>query len=137
MKCAHFPGIIMAACLGLQSIGSIARDEMPPLRDKTLVAWVSLTQLTQRAGSALTLDDGQSHFDGIVFGELAPRKWMPGSDSFSRTMKEQADWPEETAEGKTFVQVAVVYQGSEVTVFCNGQKYAHYTMPNPPRTFGP
>ena len=32
------------------------------------------------AGSALTIDDGQSHFDGIVFAELAPRKWMPGSD---------------------------------------------------------
>ncbi|MCX6926816.1 MAG: GH32 C-terminal domain-containing protein, partial [Verrucomicrobia bacterium] len=107
------------------------------IRDKTLVVWVAPANLTQRAGSALTLDDGQSHFDGIVFGELAPRKWMPGSDSFSRTMKEQKDWPEETAEGGTFVQIATVYQGREVSLFRNGQPYAHYTMPNPPQSFGP
>jgi beta-fructofuranosidase len=107
------------------------------IQDKTLVVWVAPANLTQRAGSALTLDDGQSHFDGIVFGELAPGKWMPGSDSFSRTLKDQGDWPQESADAQTFVQIAIVYQGRDVTVFRDGHKYARYTMPNPPQPFGP
>lgn len=107
------------------------------LKDKTLVAWVSSASLAQRGGSALTIDDGQSHFDGIVFGEITPGKWMPGSDAYRRTLKEQGNWPAETADGGTFVQMAIVYRGSEVTVFRNGRDYAQYTMPNPPQTFGP
>ena len=107
------------------------------LQDKTLVAWVSPANLTQKGGTALTIDDGQSHFDGIVFGELAPRKWMPGSEGFSRTLKEQEPWPEETVDNKTFVQIAVVYRGNDVTVYRNGEPYAHYAMPTPPRPFGP
>lgn len=108
-----------------------------PLQDKTLVAWVALADLDQRAGSALTLDDGQSHFDGIVFGELSPRRWMPGSDSFHRTHREQSDWPEETAGHDTFIQIAVVYADRTVTVFREGQTYASYTLSRPPQTFGP
>jgi beta-fructofuranosidase len=108
-----------------------------PLQDKTLVVWAAPANLTQHGGSALTIDDGQSHFDGIVFGEIMPRKWMAGSDGFSRTMKEQGNWPEETAEGRTFIQMAIVYRGREVTLFRNGQDYAHYTMPSSPRSFGP
>jgi len=107
------------------------------LLDKTLVAWICPANLTQRGGSVLTIDDSQSHFDGIVFGELTPKKWMAGSDGFSRSLKEQADWPEETVEGGTFIQMAIVYQGREVTVYRNGQRYAQYTMPNPPHEFGP
>ena len=108
-----------------------------PLQDKTLVAWVVPANLTQQAGSALTIDDGQSHFDGIIFAELAPRKWMPGSDGHTRSWKEQGNWPEETTDAKTFVQIAIVYQGREVTMYRDGRKYAGYTMPNPPRQFGP
>ena len=106
-------------------------------QDKTLVVWAAPANLTQQAGSALTIDDGQTHFDGIIFGELAPRKWMPGSDGFNRTWKDQQDWPEETADSNTFVQVAIVYKDREVTVYRNGQRYAQYAMPNPPRSFGP
>ena len=115
----------------------VASAAAAPLQDKTLVAWVAPANLTQRAGSVLTIDDGQSHFDGIVFGELAPKKWMPGSEGFSRTLKEQGDWPEETVAGTPLLQVAIVYRGREVTVYRNGTQSAHYTMPNPPRAFGP
>ena len=107
------------------------------LRDKTLVAWVSPATLTQRGGSALTIDDVASHFDGIVFGELAPKRWMAGSDSFRRTQRDQGGWPEETADAKTVVQVAIAYKGKEVTIYRNGQRYAQYTMGSPPQEFGP
>jgi beta-fructofuranosidase len=106
-------------------------------KDKTLVAWVSPANLAQRGGTVLTIEDGQSHFDGIVFGEVTPRKWMPGSDFYHRTRKEQGNWPEETADTNSFVQVAIVYRGREVTLCRNGRAYAQYTMPNPPQEFGP
>ncbi len=106
------------------------------LKDKTLVVWVAPANLTQRAGSALTIDDGQSHFDGIIFGEITPQKWMPGSDGFRRTLREQVTWPDETTDGRTFIQMAIVYRGSEATVFRDGQEYVRYTMPNPPQAFG-
>src|SRR5688572_4976544 len=107
------------------------------LKDKTLVVWAAPANLTQRAGSALTIDDMQSHFDGIVFGELTPRKWMAGSDTFRRTQREQANWPEETTDAGTFVQMAIVYRGREVTLLRNGGEYARYTMANEPQVFGP
>ena len=120
------------------AIGLVAHGAEPALfKDKTLIVWAAPANLTQQAGSALTIDDGQLHFDGIIFGEITPRKWMPGSDGFRRTLKEQGSWPGETVDGKTFVQMAIVYRGSEVTVFRDGRDYAHYTMPNPPQTFGP
>ena len=109
----------------------------PALRDKTLVVWAAPANLTQQAGSALTIDDGESHFDGIIFGEITPKKWMPGSDGFRRTQKVQGNWPDETADPRTFVQMVLVYRGNEVTVFRDGHIYASYFMPNPPQNFGP
>ena len=67
------------------------------LVDNTLVAWVAPATLDQGGGSALTIDNGDGAFDGIVFGELEPKRWMPGSNGFSRTEKKQAQWPAETA----------------------------------------
>ena len=109
----------------------------PPLGDKTLVVWVAPANLTQRGGSALTIDDGETHFDGIIFGELTPKKWMPGSDFHRRTQTAQGGWPEETADAKTFVQIAISYKGRQVEVYRNGRSYAQYTMANPPLACGP
>ncbi len=118
-------------------VAVVAAPATNSFQDKTLVVWAAPANLTQQAGSALTIDDGQSHFDGIIFGEITPRKWMPGSDGFRRTRKDQGNWPDETADATTFVQLAIVYRGNEVNVFRNGRDYAHYTMPNPPQAFGP
>ncbi len=118
-------------------VAVVAAPATNSFQDKTLVVWAAPANLTQQAGSALTIDDGQSHFDGIIFGEITPKKWMPGSDGFRRTWKEQGNWPDETADTTTFVQLAIVYRGNEVSLFRNGRDYAHYTMPNPPQPFGP
>ena len=107
------------------------------LRDKTLVVWAAPANLEQRGGSALTLDDGQGHFDGIVFGDHTVGKWMPGSDGFRRTLKEQANWPDETADAKTFVQIAITYQDRQITIYRNGRRYAQYPMADAPQEFGP
>jgi sucrose-6-phosphate hydrolase SacC (GH32 family) len=107
-----------------------------PIVDKTLVAWVAPANLAQHGGSILTIDDRQSHFDGIVFAERAPARWMAGSDLYQRTEKRQDTWPAETAGPETLVQIAVVYHGREVAVYRNGQLYSRHSI-NAPQAFGP
>ncbi len=106
------------------------------LEDKTLVAWVAPANLTQRGGSVLTIDDQRGHFDGIVFGEIASARWMAGSDFYNRTQKDQAAFPVETADARTFVQIAMVYKGTQVTTYRNGVVYSQHAMANAPQSFG-
>ncbi len=128
----------MVAMAVLQTLWvSGACSESPAgLKDKTLVVWAAPSNLEQHGGTALTIDNGDGAFDGIVFGELEARRWMAGSNGFARTNKEQGAWPEETAGPDTFVQMAIVYRGSEIEIYRDGREYAKYTMPSPPQTFG-
>ena len=107
------------------------------LREKTLEAWVSLADLQQGGGSALTVQNGSgSNFDGIVFGERQPRKWTAGSDGFSRTRDLEA--PEETsATAGHFVHIAIAYHAdNRIAVYRNGQPYGKpYTPGTPLQTF--
>ena len=57
--------------------------------DKTLVAWVTLADKEVRAGSILTIQNG-FEFDGIIFAEKDPGKWMAGSHVFQRTQKDRS-----------------------------------------------
>ncbi len=99
------------------------------IADKTLVAWVSPANLTQRGGSVLTLEKNNGIFDAVVLGEIAPAKWMAGSNGFARTQKDQAASPTETADSQSRVQIAIAYQGTQVTLYRDGAKYADYTAP--------
>ena len=54
------------------------------IEDKTLVVWTAPANLSQQGGSALTIDNLDGNFDGIVFGEIAKTKWMAGSDLYRR-----------------------------------------------------
>jgi hypothetical protein len=101
------------------------------ITDKTMVAWVQLANLEQQAGSALTLIDEQERFDAIVFAERAPRKWMAGSDVFRRTPSDQSAYPAETADAKTLVQMAVVYDREAIRIYRNGTPYASYQIDQP------
>jgi len=96
----------------------------PDIRDKTLVAWVTPANLAQRGGSVLTIEKSSAVFDAIVLGEIAPAKWMAGSDGFQRTKREQASFPAETAGSNTLVQIAIVYRGNQITLYRNGNQYA-------------
>ncbi len=123
------PKLLLVALLA--AVG-VAQAES--LQDKTLVAWVTPSNLTQRGGSVLTIDDGKKHFDGIVFGEVTPAKWMAGSDYWKRTEKNQDAWPAETVPSP--VQIAIVYHGNEVTTYRDGKEYSRHTIKEP-LTFGP
>ena len=89
-------GLIVTAALLVPPAACGQQPKM--IHDKTLVAWVSLANLSQLAGSALTLIDDRERFDAIVFGERAPRRWMAGSDFFRRTPGDQSAYPPETAD---------------------------------------
>ena len=97
------------------------------LSNKTLVAWVSPANLSQRGGSVLTLEKSGGVFDAVVLGELAPAKWMAGSDLWKRTKKEQEDTPLETAQPSDLVQLAIVYEGRQITLYRNGARVTSYT----------
>ena len=107
------------------------------LGDKTLIVWVSLATLDQRGGSALTIENNDGSFDGIGFGEVELKRWMPGSNNFNRTEKNQAQWQAETATAGQFVQIAIVYSGHDIVMFRNGKAYAKYRMAHDPQQFGP
>jgi len=81
----------------------------PDINEKTLVSWVYIDDLSVLAGSIITLDQiAADMFDGIVFGERQPQKWMAGSSNFFRT-EDVAPGFEETQTG-ILVSVAISYQ---------------------------
>lgn len=123
--CHTLVALSFAATTGLLTVPAA---EPTLLQDKTLVAWVAPANLTQRGGSVLTLFGSEGAFDGIVFGEIAPEKWMAGSENYQRTEKQQAAWPAETADGNTLVQIAIVYRGNEVITWRNGVEYSRHTI---------
>ena len=126
---------LLCALLAL-TITLVAQGAQPaPLKDKTLSVWAVPANLTQRGGSALTIDDRKAHFDGIVFGELSIGKWMAGSDFYRRTQREQNAWPTETADANSLVQIAIVYRGTEVTLYRNGKEQSRYRI-SEPQEFG-
>lgn len=112
--------------------GPEQRAKGKPLQDKTLVAWVRVADLDQKGGSVLTIEhpDG-TQFDGIVFGECAARRWMPGSDRHQRTPRPQTDWPEENAGPDAVIQMAAVFHGKKGTLYRNGEIYASYDVADP------
>ncbi|MFP6766021.1 MAG: DUF1549 domain-containing protein, partial [Planctomycetaceae bacterium] len=97
--------------------GPLDRD----IREKTLEAWVSLDNLTQRGIGVIGLDTpGDQTFDSIVFGEQKPKHWMAGSDYFRRT--QEPGGIEETTPPDQLIHMAVVYaKDNSITLYRNGQ----------------
>jgi sucrose-6-phosphate hydrolase SacC (GH32 family) len=120
--------------LGLGSSPAHAQDQA--VREKTLVVWVAPGNLEQRAGSALTIEDADANFDGVVFGELKPKSWMAGSEMFRRTARDQSSYPEETASKDQFVQIAIVYAADRITLYRYAKPYGSHEISGL-RDFGP
>ena len=100
------------------------------IRERTLEAWVTLDDLKQDGGAAISIvKDGD--FDAIVFGDGQSKKWVPGSAGFRRTKDLGA--PEETAAPGTLIHVAIVYGAdNSIAFFRNGQPYGKpYTTTQP------
>ena len=76
--------LMMSRVIGFVMVSPGSANEI--LTGKTLVVWGAIDDLADRGGSLLTVQSGDQ-FDGIVFGELQPGKWMAGSDFHKRTDK--------------------------------------------------
>jgi len=97
--------------------------------DKTLVSWVTLSDKGLKGGSVLTIQNGDA-FDGIVFAELSPGRWMAGSDFYRRSNKDQKDAAPVETGGEQRIQMAIVYQGDQITIYRNGERYHSYKAKN-------
>ena len=125
------PFVVRTILAVFLATASVRGAESFPIVDKTLVAWVSPANLEQRGGSVLTIEDRGAHFDGIVFGELVPARWMAGSDFHRRTLRAQESLAAETVTLPTMVQLAIVYRGPEVTVYRDGVEYSRHAIAQP------
>lgn len=119
----------MKSTLAVAMLLTLAWTNSPATTDKTLVAWVTLEDKKIRAGSVLTIQDGPQ-FDGIVFAEKETGKWMAGSDNFRRSQEAPSNSPTETADSNTLLQMAIVYQGNQISIYRNGDLYASYQAEN-------
>lgn len=125
---AKFTGIVVGVA-GFMCSMAVAGAVAVASTDKTLVSWVCLANTTQQGGSALTIQS-YDHFDGIVFGERAGGKWTAGSEIYARTQADQQANAVENADDKTLVQMAIVYKGSQIAIYRNGEPYASYEASN-------
>ncbi len=134
----NFRFLVLAVFLLPTFLGLASADEIKPIQAKTLVVWAAPDNLDQRGGSALTIDNLHNGFDGIVFGEKVAKRWMAGSNGFSRTQADQKANAEETAGPSTFVQIAIVYdQDGEISIYRDAKPYVSYMPGAGLMNFGP
>jgi hypothetical protein len=96
------------------------------LAERTLVAWVSVFDLDQRGGGALTVQtaDGAA-FDSIVYGETISRQWRAGSDFGQRSVDDNAG---ELETSTSMVMMAIAYGAdNSITIYRDGELYAAHT----------
>ena len=123
---------LLLLLLAFSSSPVCAQSSKPfTLTDKTLVAWVRLANLTQRGGSALTIESADGVFDALVFGEKEPARWMPGSEMFHRTPSDQRAWPKEDVGPDTLIQIAAVYSSKQIRIYRNGKLLSESTSAKP------
>jgi hypothetical protein len=117
--------LIKDGALVLDGKGAFLRTEPLPegVAARTLEAWVSPSNLTQRGGGVVAVEKVASHgFDAVVFGEKEARKWVAGSENFKRS--QQTDGPAEDSEQEVPVHVAISYAtDGTVSVYRNGKRY--------------
>ncbi len=120
--------------LQLDGINDYMRTSTIPnaIGEKTLVAWVKLSNLTQQSGGVLTLEDptGSDVFDSITYGERTANQWMNGSNGWTRSGAANNGGALETSTGQ--VMLAIAYgPGGAIDIYRNGELYATYTTSGP------
>lgn len=104
--------------------GFVATAALPKdVREKTITALVTLENLQQQGGAAISLQQSDGGvFDAIVFGELQPGRWMAGSNGFVRT--KTFNGPEETEAASRPVHMAIVYRADgTIVAYRDGKQY--------------
>ncbi len=106
-----------------------------PLREKTLTVRVQVTNPDVGGGAALSVQTLEGTiFDAVVYAEREPRKWMAGSDLYSRTQPFQGI-AEPAAD---FIQIDLVYYADgTIAAFRNGMAYGKPYVSKGLQTFEP
>ncbi|MGV3774558.1 MAG: DUF1553 domain-containing protein, partial [Verrucomicrobiales bacterium] len=105
------------------------------IHEKTLEAWVFLTDLDQRGGGIITIENlSGAPFDSIVFGEREPRKWTAGSEGFVRT--KGLSVAEETATFPNLVHMVATYHlDGSIVLYRDGKQYGETYKTTRPISF--
>ncbi len=94
---------------------------------KTLVAWVSPSNLDQQRGGVMTVNrdiNGSDTFDSIVFGERISRRWENGSNLGNRSNTDNGAFSE-TLISPDEVMIAIAYHpDSSIDLYRNGAPYS-------------
>ncbi|NBR05527.1 MAG: DUF1553 domain-containing protein [Planctomycetes bacterium] len=111
--------------LELDGKNSVARSSTlkTDIKEKTLEAFVILSNLNQKGGGVLTIETKDGNlFDSIVFAEQESARWMAGSNFYQRTQSFKG-MPENEAHLKP-VHLAITYsQDGKITAYRNGKIY--------------
>ena len=93
------------------------------MKAKTLQVRLTLDTLDQKAGGAMTVQDlGGGVFDAVVFAERKGKRWVPGSNGFTRTS--DFNGSDETEAVDQPVTFTIVYsEGGKITGYRNGKTY--------------
>ena len=93
------------------------------MREKTLEAWVQLDDVRQQGGGVVSIQDLQGDmFDAIVFGEQVPKRWLAGSNSFTRTQPFAGSDEDEAPQRPVHVAIAYDADGT-IRGYRNGKAY--------------
>jgi hypothetical protein len=121
--------------LVLDGKGAFARTKRfsKPFSEKTLEVWVRVKNLNQRGGGVIALQTADGlFFDSIVFAEREAKRWMAGSDGFSRYESFQAN---EEADTENLIHVTITYGADgTITGYRNGIPYGR-AYKKPLKTF--
>lgn len=92
------------------------------LKGKSMEVWFQLADLDDLRGGGLMGIQSGGLFDTIVIGERQHKRWMLGSNGFSRTA-DIIDSFEETAIDDMLHVVAVYHEDGTITLYRNGKIY--------------
>ena len=110
--------------LRLDGGGHVSTPAIPTaVGEKTLEVWLQLSDLKQRGGGALTVQDlGGGVFDSVVYGEQAAGQWIAGSNVFQRTQSFGAEVESSTAPELVHLVIAYDADGL-IRCYRNGALY--------------
>ena len=132
--CQSFLFTLLTAGLDLR-----AATEFKPIREKTIVIWLSLDHLDQRGVHVIRLDNPwgfEPNHNTVSFGDVEPKKWMLLDTPDGMVQRDQSDNATETSQPGTLVQIATVFEDAPqqtpnpIRIYRNGQLYAEYATSN-------
>lgn len=103
----------------------------PDITDKTMAVWCSIDDLGVLAGSVMTIDKiSADAFDGMVFGERQPQRWMAGSSNFQRTQDAIPGFEETKEDEKLLLVYTYEDDGGQahIMLYRNGEAFGDYTQ---------